>query len=74
MKQPQVILPASLLAKKIGTTPATIRVYMCRGEFAHIRREYINGIESYFNVTIYDIELLKKFVKRKRAYYKKEDK
>ena len=67
MKQQPVILPVSYLAEKVGVSPATIRVYMCRSEFAHIRREYIKGVESYFYVSIYDIELLKKFVKRKPA-------
>lgn len=67
MKRQPVILPASYLAEKIGATPTTIRVYMCRSEFAHIRREYIKGVESYFNVSAYDIQLLKKFIKRKRA-------
>lgn len=60
-----VVLTPNYLEKCIGVSIKTINVYLCRAEFAHIKRVSRKKIERYYNVTNYDIEQLKQLIRKR---------
>ena len=53
------------LSKLLNIAVDTLYVYLSRAEFSHIKRERINKILHYKNVTDNDIEALKRLFNRK---------
>ena len=56
------------LARDLNCGTSTLRTYLCRADFWHVRFEKINNKKMYYiGLTPKDLEILKKYVNRTKV-------